>query len=138
MPEGARIWVLITDGVNTRLCSCQDGIAMPITAPRFLSKGPNLHEQHVNTCTAWFKAEGYRRLSRNPRSIHLRYVSQVLLEAARDRAYDGLIIIASEPIAAEFEDTLAPETRALLIGKIVCDFPGRERDLRGDSWEMRH
>jgi protein required for attachment to host cells len=49
------------------------------------------------------------------------HVSQLLLEGAREGAYDGLIIIAAPAVAAELEDALAPETRALLIGEIVHD-----------------
>jgi protein required for attachment to host cells len=49
------------------------------------------------------------------------HVSQLLLEGAREGAYDGLIIIAAPAVAAEREDALAPATRALLIGEIVHD-----------------
>ena len=121
---GARIWVLITDGVNTRLCSSEDGTATPIVAPIFPAGGTL--EQHAHIHGAWFKAEGQRRLSPNPRRQHLWHLSQVLLEAARAGAYDGLIIIAAEPIAAKLKEILAPETRALLIGKVVRDFAGFE------------
>jgi hypothetical protein len=132
----ARIWVLITDGVNTRICSSDDGMATPITAPMFLPEGPL--ERYASIHEAWFKAEGQRRLSPNPNRQHLWHLSQLLLEGARNDAYDGLIIIAAEPIVAKLKEMLAPETRALLIGRIVRDFVGLEPSASCPPAEIRH
>jgi hypothetical protein len=134
-PLGARIWVLITDGVNTRICSSEDGIATPITAPFFPPEGAL--ERHVSIHGAWFKADAQRRLSPNPGRQHLWHLSQLLLEGARHGAYDGLIIIAAEPVAAQLKEVLAPETRALLIGKVVRDFANFEPVPCGPA-EIRH
>jgi hypothetical protein len=136
--HGSRIWVLITDGVNTRMCSCQDGMAMPITTPFLHLDGSDSDERDLRAYKAWFKAEGQQRLSGNPRCQHLLYLSQLLLEGARDKAYDGLIIIAAEPILAELEDALAPETRALLIGKIIRDDAMFEQPTPCEPPAMRH
>jgi hypothetical protein len=134
--HGSRIWVVITDGVNTRICSCQDGMATPITTP-FLrpdcSDGPDLEAYN-----AWFKVEGRHRPSRTPITRHALHVGQLLLEAARDKAYEGLIIIAAEPVLAQLEDALAPETRALLIGKIIRDDATFEQPTPCEPPEMRH
>jgi hypothetical protein len=116
-----RIWVVITDGANTRICSCQDGMTTPISTPIFELPGSALAELDVRAYKAWFKTEGRGCFSQNPRHHHLLHVSQLLLEAARERAYDRLIIIAAGPVAAERENALAPETRARLIGEIVRD-----------------
>jgi protein required for attachment to host cells len=65
-------------------------------------------------------------------------VSQLLLEGARDKAYDGLIIIAAEPILADLKDALAPEARALVIGKIIRDYASLEPPASREPPEMRH
>lgn len=134
---GNRIWVLLTDGVNSRICSSEDGTAMPITSPAF-DFAPNSEEWDLTAHTAWFKAERQSRLSRNAKRQHLLYVSQLLSEAAREGAYDGLIIIAAEPIATELEDAVAPESRALLIGKLVRDFAPVESSTTRQPAMMRH
>ena len=135
-PLGARIWVLITDGVNSRICSSEDGLARPIPAPIFPPEGTL--DRHVNVHEAWFKADGQRRLSPNPIRQHLWHLSQVLFEGARHGAYEGLIVIAAEPIAANLKEMLAPETRALLIGKVVRDFPSVEPSMPCEPAVIRH
>jgi hypothetical protein len=133
---GARIWVLITDGVNTRICSSEDGVATPVTSPIFPPDGAL--ERHASIHAAWFKAEGQHRLSPNPSRQHLWHLNQLLAEAARARAYDGLIIIAADPVAATLKEILAPETRALLIGKVVSDFGSSDRPAPCGPAEIRH
>ena len=135
---GTRIWVLLTDGLNTRICSPQDGMATPITAPHVHLDGSTSPERHISMYSAWFKSERQIRLSLNPTRQHLWHVSQVLLEGARDGAYDGLIIIAAEPIAQQLKDALAPETRVLLLGKVVRDFAGFDPPAPCELSEMRH
>ena len=135
--HGSRIWVLITDGVNSRLCSCEDGIAMPITSPAF-DFAPDSDSWDLTSHTAWFKAEGQSRLSRNAKRQHLLHVSQLLAEAARERAYDGLIVVAAAPIATELEEILEPKSRALLIGKLVRDFAAIESATTQQTAIMRH
>jgi protein required for attachment to host cells len=51
------------------------------------------------------------------------HIAQVLGEAAAERAFDGLVIIAAPHIAGEIERVLTPQTRALMIGDIVRDLP---------------
>lgn len=136
--HGTRIWIVITDGVKTRICSCEEGIARPITAPIFGIDAADLDDRDLRAYRAWFKAEGQHRLGRNPRRLHLSHVSQVLLEGARDGAYEGLIVIAAEPSAAELHETLAPEARARLIGRIVRDFATMEPPAGREPPEIRH
>jgi hypothetical protein len=132
--HGARIWVLITDGVNSRLCSCHDGTATPITTPLFDTHD----ERDLRAYKAWFKAEPQTRLSQNPRRQHMWHVSQVLLEGAREHAYDGLVIIAAPIVAAELEEALAPDTCALLIGQIVLDDTCRGPEIPCERQEICH
>ena len=87
---------------------------------------------------AWFKAERQTWPSQNPRRQHLVHIGQVLLEGARAHAYEGLLIIAGAPIAAQLENELAPETRALLIGKIIQDYSGPELEVLRKQPEIRH
>jgi hypothetical protein len=136
--HGNRIWVLITDGVNTRICSCQDGMATPITTPFLNCDILDLDDRGLRAYSAWFKAEGQRRPSLNPARLHLLHVGQLLLEGARDKAYDGLIVICAEPVLAALEDALAPETRALVIGKLIRDHAGFEVPASTQPAEMRH
>jgi hypothetical protein len=136
--HGTRIWVLITDGASSRLCSCHDGMATPITAPLFDLYGTASDGRDVEAYRAWFKAEPQKRLSQNPRRQHVWHVSQLLLEGACEGAYDGLVIIAAAPVAAELEEALAPETRALLIGNIVHDSSCLEPDAACEQQDIRH
>ena len=135
---GTRIWILITDGISSRLCSCHDGMAAPITAPLFDLSGTVLDGRDVEAYKAWFKAEPQKRLSQNPRRQHVLHLSQLLLEAARERAYDGLVIIATATIAAQLEECLAPATRALLIGNIVYDSFCLEPEVPCEQQDVRH
>ena len=136
--HGTRIWILITDGVSSRLCSCQDGMTAPITPPLFDLDGFASDGPDVRAYRAWFKAEPQKRLSKNPRRQHVLHVSQLLLEGARERAYDGLVIIAAAPIAAELEEALAPEARALLIGNVVHDSTFPDPDVPFEQQNIRH
>lgn len=113
-------------------------MATPITIRFLYLGGLDSDDRDLKAYKAWFKAEGEQQLGRNPRRQHLLHVSQLLLEGARDKAYDGLIIIATEPVASELEDALAPEIGTLLIGKIVRDDSGLERAATYDPPEMRH
>lgn len=110
----------------------------PVTSPVFDLHGPAPDARDLEAYRAWFKAEPQRRLSQNPRRQHVWYVSQVLLEGARERAYDGLVIIAAPTVAAELEERLAPDTRALLIGNIVRDSLGLEPDMSCERQDIRH
>jgi hypothetical protein len=134
--HSARIWVLITDGVSSRLCSCHDGMATPISTSLFDLHGAAPDGRHLRAYTAWFKPETQKRLSQNPQRQHLLHVSQVLAEAARERAYEGLIVIAAAPIAADLEEALTVETRALVIGKIVRDNAYLETELPCEQREI--
>ena len=136
--HGTRIWVLITDGVNAFICSSQDGLTTHITTPFLELDKPDLDAADLRAYKAWFKAEGQHRLSQNPAHQHVWHLSQLLLEAARQRAYDGLIVIASDGIATLLNDALAPETRALLMGKVVRDFPASERPATSEPAAMFH
>ena len=131
----ARIWVLITDGESAKLCSCQDGTAVPI-AP-FFKPSSSLGED-LRAFSAWFKAEGQTRLCPSLRRQHLLHMSQLLREAAREGAYDGLVIIAAAPIAAELEDALSPETRALLIGKVISHNLAPDTEGSPEQRQLRH
>ena len=135
---GTRIWVLITDGVSSRLCSCHDGTATPITTPLFDIHGTASDGWDARAYKAWFKAERQTSLSQNPRRLHVWHVSQLLLEGARERAYDGLVIVAAAPIAAELEEALAPEARALLIGNVVHDSIFAEPEVPCEQQNIRH
>ena len=136
--HGNRIWIVITDGVNTRIGSCDDGMITPVATPVFNLGSTSLDQRELAACRAWFNVEGLRRLSRDLRSQHLLHIRQLLLEAARDRAYDGLILIAPEPAAAELQEALALETRALLIGKVIRDLAGGDPAVTDAPAEMRH
>jgi hypothetical protein len=88
--------------------------------------------------SVWFKTERQIRLSQNPRHQHIAHVSQLLLEGARERAYDNLVIVAQAPIADQIENALAPETRALLIGKIIQDCADIDPEIACEQSEVRH
>jgi protein required for attachment to host cells len=65
------------------------------------------------------------------------HIAQILGEAAAERAFDGLVIIAAPHIAAEIERALSLQTRALMIGDIVRDLPAfapAEPAARMDLW----
>jgi hypothetical protein len=136
--HGTRIWVVITDGVSTRISSCQDGVTTPITTPCFNLHGPDMGYRDVVPYSVWFKTERQIRLSQNPRHQHIAHVSQLLLEGARERAYDNLVIVAQAPIADQIENALAPETRALLIGKIIQDCADIDPEIACEQSEVRH
>lgn len=92
-----------------------------ITAPCPQRDRRTLDGADLGTYKAWFKAERQYRLSQNSTHQHIWHVSQLLLEAARQKAFDGLILIAADTVATMLDDVLAPEARALLMGKIVRD-----------------
>jgi hypothetical protein len=112
-------------------------MTIPITSPVF-DYAPDSDDWDLRAHTAWFKAERKSRLSGNAKLQHLLHVSQLLAEAARERAYDGLIIIAAAPVATELEEALAPESHARLIGKLVRDFAAIEPSTACQPAIMRH
>ena len=136
--HGTRIWVLITDGLSSRLCSCHDGTTTPITTPLFGLGKTAFDSRDLSAYKAWFKAEPQKRLSQNPRRQHVAHLCQLLLEGARERAYDGIVVVATPPIAAELEEALAPSVRALLIGKIIREAACPEREVPDKPREVRH
>ena len=136
--HSTRIWVLITDGVSTRICSSHDGMATPITAPCFNLYGWDSDDRDVMAYKAWFKTERQARFSQSSRHQHVLHLSQLLLEAARERAYDGLVIVAAAPIVAQLEDVLAPESRALLVGRIIEDYVFADSDALCEQPDLRH
>jgi protein required for attachment to host cells len=58
-----------------------------------------------------------------PTAHFMDHIAQILGEAAAERAFDGLVIIAAPHIAGEIERVLTPQARALLVGDIVRDLP---------------
>lgn len=49
------------------------------------------------------------------------HLARILGEAARERAYDGLIVVADPQMASALHRSLTPETHALLIGEVIRD-----------------
>jgi hypothetical protein len=91
-------WVLITDGVEARVCSTADGVTTPLPMPP-LALGSNERSRRLFACS----------------------LAEFLRDAGREGAYGRLIVVASPLVAGELEEALAPETHALLIGQIVRD-----------------
>ena len=70
------IWVLITDGVQARVCSTAEGLTMPLAVPAFAPRSG---------------AHSDRRFANN--------LAEFLRDAAAEGAYRGLIVIASPAVA---------------------------------------
>jgi len=92
-------WVLITDGVSARVCATDNGMTTPLPMPALSVLNGSWSSRH----------------------LFAHSLSQFLRDAGNEEAFNRLIIIATPAIAHELNETLAPETRALLIGKIVRD-----------------
>lgn len=107
-------WVLITDGMEARVCSTADGLTTPLPMPPL-----SLDRQ------------------RHSKRLFAHSLAQFLHDARRAGAYGRLIIIATPLIAEALDEALLPETREFLIGKIV-----RDTDYHGfpetHSSELRH
>ena len=135
--RNTRIWILITDGVSARICSTSEGTATAITAPteaRSTSVGDPANKR---ASEAWYLLGGRSSLMGGATAHFTGSYRPNPGEAAAERAFDGLVIIAAPHIASEIERALTPQTRALLIGDIVRDLPAvapAEPTTRMELW----
>jgi protein required for attachment to host cells len=109
--RNARVWILITDGVSARICSTEDGSVHPLI--RHLPQGVALADTVANReeehCQAWYRMQGRSFSIRRTTSVLAGHLVQILSEAAREGAYDGLVVIAAPEIARELDRArLAP------------------------------
>lgn len=120
--RNTRIWILITDGVSARICSTKDGSTVAITAPTEAWPGAIEEPARQRMDEAWYL--GRKNSFIRGATAHLTdHIAQILGEAAGERAFDGLVIIAAPHIASEIERSLSERTRALMIGDVVRDLP---------------
>ena len=130
----ARIWVVIADGETARISSSCDGTTIVIPAPSARAEdGPSpIHR-------AWYGSEKGRCLFyRGPSQDFAAHIAQILLEAAREHAYDGLIVIAAPEIEAELRRAIGPEISAKLIGEIIRDQNHLQLSEPSHTDEIRH
>ena len=123
--RNARIWVLIADVESARICSSTDGMTKLIP---MLSLGNPLGEadarRSVEAFRAWYSPEKRNFFfTRTVKQQYAAHIAQILLEAAREDTYDGLMIVATPEIESDLTLALAPEVRALLIGDVIRDLP---------------
>jgi hypothetical protein len=119
----ARIWVLMADVEGARICSTLDGTTKFIPSPQD---------------GGWYRADKTTCLLGSALGHFAAYLAQILREGARERAYDGLVIIAAPEIARSLERALAPETCALVIGEIVRDLPRAAAQIAEFQQELRN
>jgi protein required for attachment to host cells len=135
--RNTRIWILITDGVSARICSTDDGSTVAITAPQEARSSTIGEPTHEMMDEAWYLRGGRNRLMRGTSAHFADHIAQILEEAATERAFDGLVIIAAPHIASEIERSLSLQARALMIGDVVGDLPAftpAEPATRMDLW----
>jgi protein required for attachment to host cells len=118
-----RIWILITDGVSARICSSSDGTTTAITAPIDLNSAAIEGPENKRISEAWYFSGGTSCLMSGAMSRFAGHIAQILAEAAAERAFDGLVIIAAPQIASAIDRVLGPQIRARMIGEIVRDLP---------------
>jgi protein required for attachment to host cells len=118
----ARIWGVIADGETARISSSFDGTTILVPAPSCANPFASAYDQPSRSHRAWYGSERRSCLFyRSPEGEFAGHIAQVLLEAAREHAYDGLIIIASQEIEAELRRAIGPEIAAKLVGEIIRD-----------------
>ncbi len=121
--RNTRIWILIADGVSARICSTDEGGTIAITAPQEARSGTIGEPARHRMEEAWYLLGGKCCLMRGASAHFTDHIAQILGEAAAERAFDGLVIIAAPHIASEIERALSLQTRALMIGDVVRDLP---------------
>jgi len=116
----ARIWVVIADGETARISSSFEGTTMLVSAPPCANPFAGAYDQASHR--AWYGSEKRSCLiNRSPEGEFAAHIAQILLEASREHAYDGLIIIASPEIETELRRAIGPEIAAKLVGEIIRD-----------------
>jgi Protein required for attachment to host cells len=123
MPDGC-IWVLITDGITARICSTAEGMTTRLP----------MHGLTASEWDCWANGLGLGLPGATPRRAFFRggkrlfatFLAQFLQQAAQEDADEKLMIVAAPRIAAALNTALAPETRARVIGKMVCDVEDSE------------
>lgn len=123
----ASIWVVITDGASTRICSSGEGVTTLIPALHYAASEPRPEDREFsfrNAYAGWDSGARGKRIE-TPCRRFAKELAAFLREAGRERAYEGVILIATPKIADELQDVLSPETRALLVGGIVRDRSGQ-------------
>jgi protein required for attachment to host cells len=137
----ARIWVVIADGEIARICSSSDGTTTVVLAPA-IDDAPSCEldsERTARTHRIWYGRENrHCFFARGAEQQFAGHIAQILLEAAREHAYDGLVVVAKPEIEAELRRALAPETRARLIGEVIRDLPHARSDEPAEPAPIRH
>ncbi len=138
----ARIWIVSADGETARIASTFDGTTAIVAAPPFVDPfaGGDVEGDRADRChKAWYRGKTRKSVfGHSPRQQFAGHIAQILLEAGREHAYDGLVLIATPEIETELRRALAPETQARLIGELIRDL-GYARPLETvRSEEIRH
>ena len=120
--RNARIWILITDGASARICSTDDGSTVAITAPTEAWPSAIGEPARQRIDEAWYLGRK-SSFMRGATAHFTDHIAQILGEAADERAFDGLVIIAAPHIASEIERTLSLQTRGLMMAAVVRDLP---------------
>jgi protein required for attachment to host cells len=135
----ARIWVVIADGESARISSSSDGTTMLVPAPPSANPFASVDDQAMRSHRAWYGGE--RRpciFYRGPKGEFAAHIAQILLEAAREHAYDGLIMIATPEIESELRRAIGPEISAKLVGEIIRDQPYPRFSEPPHTEQIRH
>ena len=111
------LWVLITDGATARICSTREGMTTTLQVYR----SPASDWRYRLDGSDMPGIQSRRGFSGGGKRLFAVSLAQFLQESGQQAAYEKLVIIASPYIAGALNAALTPETRARMIGKIVCD-----------------
>jgi protein required for attachment to host cells len=135
----ARIWVVIADGETARISSSFDGTTILVPAPSCANPFAGADDQASRSRRAWHGSESRPCIFyRGPKQEFAAHIAQILLEAAREHAYDGLIVIAAPEIEAELRRAIGPEASAKLVGDIIRNHPYPQFPAPSHTEQIRH
>ncbi|MFN4355676.1 host attachment protein [Parvibaculum sp.] len=125
------IWIVVADGENCRFLASAKRNADPVSAmPDMKVENPPTREQVSDKQGRNFESTGTRRSAYEPptdphrqgKRDFAKKIADILLEKARARAFDKLILVAPPTMLGDLRAELSGEALDRLIGEVNKDY----------------
>lgn len=125
------IWIVVADGENCRFLASEKRNADPVPAlPDLKTENPPTREQVSDKQGRTFESTGTRRSAYEPptdphrqgKRDFAKKIAGILLDNARARAFDKLILVAPPTTLGDLRAELSGEVLDRLIGEVNKDY----------------
>lgn len=125
------IWIVVADGEKCRFLASEKRNADPAPAlPDLVTDNPPTREQLTDRPGRTFESVGNRRSAYEPptdphrqgKRDFAKKIAETLLEKARDKSFDKLILVAPPEMLGDLRAELSGEAQERLIGEVNKDY----------------